>query len=132
MCTNGVPDTFHFSLLLDNWDNFPESECETLITGGDSFTSNGRLIMNESVEINNYFVATGSNGHGIALVGVVYGEVLGYERPLFLKPDEARKKDFEDLSKQGTFSKARWFNTVKKEYNACRKGVAIIDMTLFT
>ena len=41
-------------------------------------------------------------------------------------------KDFEDLSKQGTFSKARWFNTVKKEYNVCRKGVAIIDMTSFT
>lgn len=41
-------------------------------------------------------------------------------------------KDVEDLSKQGTFGKARWFNTVKKEYNACRKGVAIIDMTSFT
>ncbi|CAF0809117.1 unnamed protein product [Adineta steineri] len=113
MFTNGVPDTFHYSLLPDNWDNFPESECETLITGADSFTLNGRLIMNESAEINNYFVATGSNGHGIALVGVVYGEVLGYERPLFLKPDEARKKDFEDISKQDTF------------------GVAVIDMTSF-
>jgi pyruvate dehydrogenase phosphatase regulatory subunit len=41
-------------------------------------------------------------------------------------------EDFEDLSKQGTFGKARWFNTVKKEYNACRKGVAVIDMTSFT
>ncbi|CAF3953681.1 unnamed protein product [Adineta steineri] len=41
-------------------------------------------------------------------------------------------KNFEDLSKQGTFGKARWFNIVKKEYNACRKGVAIIDMTSFT
>ncbi|CAF3989790.1 unnamed protein product, partial [Adineta steineri] len=61
-----------------------------------------------------------------------YGEVLGYERPLFFKPDEAGKKVFEDLSKQGTFGKARWFNTVKKEYNACRKGVAVIDMTSFT
>ncbi|CAF4251360.1 unnamed protein product, partial [Adineta steineri] len=64
--------------------------------------------------------------------GAAYGEVLGYERPLFFKPDEAGKKDFEDLSKQGTFGKARWFNTVKKEYNACRKGVAVIDMTSFT
>ncbi|CAF1096291.1 unnamed protein product [Adineta steineri] len=27
-----------------------ESECETLITGADSFTSDGRLIMNESAE----------------------------------------------------------------------------------
>ena len=41
-------------------------------------------------------------------------------------------KDFEDLSKQGTFGKARWFDTVKGEYNICRKGVAVIDMTSFT
>ncbi|CAF4002886.1 unnamed protein product [Adineta steineri] len=115
--SNSVSDTFHFPLLPDNWDNFhwilsntikrfpiqAESECETLITGADSFTSNGRLIMNESAEIDNYFVASGFNGHGIALAGVVYGEVLGYECPLFFKPDEVRKKD---LCKQGTFGKA--------------------------
>jgi pyruvate dehydrogenase phosphatase regulatory subunit len=41
-------------------------------------------------------------------------------------------EDFNDLSKQGTFGKPRWFTTVKKEYNACRKGVAVIDMTSFT
>ncbi|CAF1382895.1 unnamed protein product [Adineta steineri] len=46
--------------------------------------------------------------------------------------DSFTPDDFEDLSKQGTFGKARWFNIVKKEYNACRKGVAIIDMTSFT
>ncbi|CAF0917506.1 unnamed protein product [Adineta steineri] len=47
-----------------------ESECETLITDADSFTSDGRLIMNESAEVS-YFVASGSNGHGIALDGGV-------------------------------------------------------------
>ncbi|CAF1340887.1 unnamed protein product [Rotaria sp. Silwood1] len=223
--SNGVPDTFHYSLLPDNWDDFhwilsnaikrfpilAESDYEILITGADSFTPDGRLIMNESAEIDNYFVASGANGQGIALAGgigkymaelihkgntelstwpvdirrfmrlhtnkrfledrlreipgkqyslkyptygmslyqtgrklrvsplhpklqaagAVYGEVLGYERPLFFKPDEP-EKSFEDLSKQGTFGKARWFNTVKKEYNVCRKGVAIIDMTSFT
>lgn len=224
--SDGVPDNFHFSLLPDNWDDFhwilsnalkrfpilAESEYETLITGADSFTPDGRMIMNESAEIDNYFVATGANGHGIALAGgigkymaelihtgntdlstwsvdirrfmrlhtnkrflqdrlqeipgkqyslkyptygmslyrtgrklrvsalhpklqaagAVYGEVLGYERPLFFKTEDIEKNDFEDLSKQGTFGKARWFNTVKKEYNACRKGVAVIDMTSFT
>ncbi|CAF3989810.1 unnamed protein product [Adineta steineri] len=69
--SNGVPDAFHFSLLPDNWDDFywilsntmkrfpilAESECKTLITGADSFTPDGRLIMNESAEIYNYFVA---------------------------------------------------------------------------
>jgi 4-methylaminobutanoate oxidase (formaldehyde-forming) len=79
--SDGVPDTFHFSLLPDNWDDFrelvlfnesyiinysidwilsnaikrfpilAESECETLITGADSYTPDGRLIMNESAEV---------------------------------------------------------------------------------
>ncbi|CAF1392684.1 unnamed protein product [Adineta steineri] len=61
--------------------------------------------------------------HGIALAGGPYGKVLGYERPLFFKPDEAGKKDFEDLSKQGISGKARWFNTVEKN---------IMHMTSFT
>jgi pyruvate dehydrogenase phosphatase regulatory subunit len=82
--------------------------------------------------------------------GAAYGEVLGYERPLFFNSDEAGKsisiktkknlfcfyfcfsEDFDKLSKQGTFGKPRWFNTVKKEYNVCRKSVAVIDMTSFT
>ncbi|CAF4483286.1 unnamed protein product [Rotaria socialis] len=209
--TNGVPDTFHFSLLPDNWDDFhwilsnaikrfpilAESEYEILITGADSYTPDGRVIMNESAEvtlaggIGKYMAELIHKGntdfstwpvdirrfmrlhtnkrfledrlreipgkqyslkyptYGMSLyrtgrklrvsplhsklqaAGAVYGEVLGYERPLFFKPDEA-DKNYEDLSKQGTFSKARWFNTVKKEYNVCRKGVAIIDMTSFT
>ncbi|CAF1359867.1 unnamed protein product [Rotaria sordida] len=80
---NGVPDTFHFSLLPDNWDDFhwilnnaikrfpivAGSEYEILITGADSFTPDGRLIMNESAEVDNYFVASGANGQGIALAG---------------------------------------------------------------
>ncbi|CAF1314961.1 unnamed protein product [Adineta steineri] len=109
------------------------------------------LIQNrQPSKIVNYFVASGSNGHDTALSDTAYGEVLDYERPLFFRSDEAGKsifklkenvfyflffsniKDFEDLSKQGTFGKARWFNIVKKEYNACRKGVAVIDMTSFT
>lgn len=84
--------------------------------------------------------------------GAVFGEVLGYERPLFFNLDEFEKstsrtpfhrlrtfslllsvgENVDDLSKQGTFGKARWFNIVKREYNACRKGVAVIDMTSFT
>jgi pyruvate dehydrogenase phosphatase regulatory subunit len=82
--------------------------------------------------------------------GAVFGEVLGYERPLFFNLDEFEKsisnkifsiscfefcfkgENLDDLSKQGTFGKARWFNIVKREYNACRKGVAVIDMTSFT
>ncbi|CAF3991003.1 unnamed protein product, partial [Rotaria magnacalcarata] len=61
---NGVPENFNYSLLPDNWDDFHwilsnaikrfpllgESEYESLITGADSYTPDGRLIMNESAE----------------------------------------------------------------------------------
>ncbi|CAF0873182.1 unnamed protein product, partial [Didymodactylos carnosus] len=224
---NGVPDTFNFSLLQENWDDFQiilsnaikrisilaDAEHESLITGADSFTPDGRLIMNESAEIDNYFVATGTNANGVALAGgigkfiaesihsgdtktstwpvdirrfmrlhtnkrflsdrlreipgkqfslkyptygmslyrtgrklrvsplhaklqalrAVFGELLGYERPLYFNDEEVGKDDYiEDRIKQGTFGKPRWFNAVKKEYNACRKGVGVIDMTSFT
>jgi 4-methylaminobutanoate oxidase (formaldehyde-forming) len=78
---NGVPDTFNYSLLPDNWDDFRklslsnsslimkyfidwilsnaikrlpllgECEYETLITGADSYTPDGQLCMNESAEV---------------------------------------------------------------------------------
>ncbi|CAF0828952.1 unnamed protein product [Adineta steineri] len=69
-----VPHHIHPITILKLTDKLPsssESECETLITGADSFIPDGRLIMNESAEIDNYFVASGSNGYGIALVGGV-------------------------------------------------------------
>ena len=82
----GVPKTFNYSLLPDNWDDFRkvfffifffilttidffiqtdwilsnaikrlpilgDSEYETLITGAESYTPDGRLIMNESAEV---------------------------------------------------------------------------------
>jgi pyruvate dehydrogenase phosphatase regulatory subunit len=54
------------------------------------------------------------------------------KRNIFYSIFEFLGENLEDLSKQGTFGKARWFNIVKREYNACRKGVAVIDMTSFT
>lgn len=79
--SDGVPDNFHYTLLPENWDDFRkfndtralfsdricldwimsnaikrfpilgESEYEILITGAESFTPDGRLIMNESAEV---------------------------------------------------------------------------------
>ncbi|CAF4125951.1 unnamed protein product [Adineta steineri] len=123
-----------------------ESECETLIIGADSFTPDGRLIMKESTEVTElirngntnlstwpvhirHFIRLHTNkrffqdrlreisGKQYSMRYPTYGEVLGYEHPLFFKPDETGKQDFEDLSKQGTFGIARWFKTIKKEYN---------------
>lgn len=56
--------------------------------------------------------------------GAVYGEVLGYERPLFY--DKGSKNFFENEC--ATFGKPPWFEIVRDEYMACRRGVAIMDM----
>jgi pyruvate dehydrogenase phosphatase regulatory subunit len=63
--------------------------------------------------------------------GAVYGEILGYERPLWY---DRSIKDFyiEDHASKGTFGKPPWFETVRDEYMACRRGVAIMDMSSFT
>ena len=63
--------------------------------------------------------------------GAVYGEILGYERPLWY---DKNIKDFyiEDHACKGTFGKPPWFLTVRDEYMACRRGVAIMDMSSFT
>ncbi len=49
--------------------------------------------------------------------GAVYGEILGYERPLWF---DSGVKDFfiEDYAK-GTFGKPIWFEQVRDEYIAC-------------
>ena len=56
--------------------------------------------------------------------GAVYGEVLGYERPLFY--DKGQRHYFENESSQlkSTFGKPPWFEIVRDEYMACRRGVA--------
>lgn len=61
--------------------------------------------------------------------GAVYGEVLGYERPLFY--DKGTKNYF-DSETRSTFGKPPWFEIVRDEYMACRRGVAIMDMSSFT
>ena len=62
--------------------------------------------------------------------GAVYGEILGYERPLLF--DKNLKDFFYEDSGKGTFGKPQWFEKVHDEYMACRKGVAIMDMSSFT
>ena len=62
--------------------------------------------------------------------GAVYGEILGYERPLWF--DKAIKDFYIEDHAKGTFGKPPWFEMARDEYMACRKGVAIMDMSSFT
>ncbi|CAF1455195.1 unnamed protein product [Adineta steineri] len=121
--------------IIKRFPLLPESECEPLISDADSFTPDGRLIMNQSAEIDNYFVASGSNRHGTALVGGVgtyIAELIHNGKTnLSIWPVDIRcsirlhtiKRFLQDCLRE---------ISVKKEYNACRKGVDVIDMTSFT
>ena len=57
--------------------------------------------------------------------------MLGYERPLYFDKTVKKEFFFEDFNK-GTFGKPPWFELVRDEYMACRRGVAVMDMSSFT
>ena len=62
--------------------------------------------------------------------GAVFGERMGWERPLYFDPFHAREDPPAQLPK-GTFSKPEFFDNVEEEYLVCREGVGIIDMSSF-
>ena len=63
---------------------------------------------------------------------IILGEVLGYERPLWYDKANANSSFYFEDHGKGTFGKPAWFKIVKDEYMACRRGVAIMDMSSFT
>jgi pyruvate dehydrogenase phosphatase regulatory subunit len=76
---DGIPEKFEFQLLPNDWDHFHilldkmlhrlpclgEAEVKQLINGPESFTPDGRWILGETPEIENYFVAAGMHSTGI-------------------------------------------------------------------
>jgi pyruvate dehydrogenase phosphatase regulatory subunit len=64
--------------------------------------------------------------------GAVYGENLGYERPLWFDKSKVNSEFFLEDHGKGTFTKPSWFELVCDEYMSCRRGVAIMDMSSFT
>ncbi len=62
--------------------------------------------------------------------GAVFGERMGWERPLYFVPHHGRDDDPQKLPKL-TFGKPEFFEHVEDEYLACREGVGLIDMSSF-
>ncbi|ESO10632.1 hypothetical protein HELRODRAFT_109032, partial [Helobdella robusta] len=90
----------------------------------------------------------------------VFGQIMGYERPLFFhtQGSEVTDDDLDSgqniwtmpkpsasihgihsyqlnqsgLPPKGSFGKPPWFDNVKSEYWACREGVCIIDMSTYS
>ncbi|CAL8101820.1 unnamed protein product [Orchesella dallaii] len=76
--TNGVPDNWRDCLYPD-WDHFApmlddclrrmpklkDCELQTLLNAPDTFTPDGKWILGETPEVDNYFVAVGMNGNSL-------------------------------------------------------------------
>jgi len=76
----GIPESFAFSLLPEDWDHFqvmmeqailriPSMELAPVrrhVNGPESFTPDGRYLLGEAPECRNFFVAAGFNSIGIA------------------------------------------------------------------
>ena len=62
--------------------------------------------------------------------GAVFGEKMGWEIALYFDPFHHREDPPAELP-DGSFSKPEFFDNIQEEYNACREGVGLIDMSSF-
>lgn len=186
-----------------------EAEYQPLVNSPDTFTPDGKWILGEAPEIDNYFVAVGMNGNslqgcggvGQAIAewimygslakemlafdirrfidlhnnrrylkertrevvgrhyeilypsqceyrlarklrcspiyseqearGAVFGTRMGFERPLYFDITHNRGDPPAQMPK-GSFHKPSFMECVKEEYQACREGVGVIDLSSFT
>jgi len=79
----GIPDTFEFQLLPDDWDQFEilmehalervpaleTAEIKTFLNGPESFTPDNNFILGRAPERSNVFIGAGFNSMGIASAG---------------------------------------------------------------
>ena len=63
--------------------------------------------------------------------GAVFGEIMGWERPLYFDPHHHREDPPAQLPETGTFRKPEFFDHIEDEYLVCREGVGLIDMSSF-
>ncbi|KHJ87200.1 glycine cleavage T-protein [Oesophagostomum dentatum] len=70
--------------------------------------------------------------HQLRDAGAVFGEIMGYERPLWFEqyPKPERQALFQ--GQDALIGKPVWFDSVASEYEACRERVGLIDMSSFT
>ncbi|XP_068247209.1 pyruvate dehydrogenase phosphatase regulatory subunit, mitochondrial-like isoform X2 [Palaemon carinicauda] len=186
-----------------------EVEYQPLVNAPDNFTPDGKWILGETPEIDNYFVAVGMNGNSLQGAGgaaqaiaewimygspakemlafdvrrfidlhnnrrylkervrevvgrhyeilypgqceyrlarklrcspiyseqesrgAVFGTRMGFERPLYFDLSHKRG-DPPSQMPEGSFRKPAFFDCVREEYQACREGVGVIDLSSFT
>ncbi|XP_011865409.1 PREDICTED: pyruvate dehydrogenase phosphatase regulatory subunit, mitochondrial-like [Vollenhovia emeryi] len=63
--------------------------------------------------------------------GAIFGVKMAYERPLYFDPTYRRGQK-KPIMPKGSFYKPKFFDFMKDEFQACREGVGIIDMSSFS
>ncbi|XP_055357711.1 pyruvate dehydrogenase phosphatase regulatory subunit, mitochondrial-like [Paramacrobiotus metropolitanus] len=63
--------------------------------------------------------------------GAVFGQFMGYERPLFFVTEQMNTLPDPEFF-PATFGKPAWHAAVEHEYNACRHGSGLIDLSSFS
>lgn len=61
--------------------------------------------------------------------GAVFGEVMGFERPLWFSTEPEPIQVY--CGQDNNLGQPHWFPSVKREYEACRERVGLIDMSSF-
>ncbi|XP_077999473.1 pyruvate dehydrogenase phosphatase regulatory subunit, mitochondrial-like [Glandiceps talaboti] len=63
--------------------------------------------------------------------GAVFGEKMGWERPLYIKESQSDEfiDDYTGKDSIGLFGKPPWLEILRKEHKACKEDVCLLDMT---
>ncbi|MCP9261091.1 hypothetical protein DINM_004181 [Dirofilaria immitis] len=70
--------------------------------------------------------------HQLKKAGAVFGEVMGYEKPLWYTKENAKDTSLSFYSGQfSLLGRPEWFELVAREYDACRERVGVIDLSSF-
>ncbi|CAI5438536.1 unnamed protein product [Caenorhabditis angaria] len=69
--------------------------------------------------------------HQLKDAGAVFGEIMGYERPLWFAKSAQSHKNALMRGQDTLIGKPEWFDRVASEYEACRERVGLIDMSSF-
>lgn len=70
--------------------------------------------------------------HQLRDAGAVFGEIMGYERPLWFEKNPKANRNALYYGQDALIGKPVWFDCVASEYEACRERVALVDMSSFT
>lgn len=70
--------------------------------------------------------------HQLRDAGAVFGEIMGYERPLWFEKTPKTERNALMSGQDALIGKPEWFERVASEYEACRERVGLMDMSSFS